>query len=133
MRDGGDYPRCTAYDPDTGQILVIFPGDPKSKELWPNHVEGEFDADDYFVVDGVAVLKPEEERGAMRKSIVRDQFIMLRNGKLADTDWVMGQDSPYTGQKLAEWKQYRQALRDLPDVIGDVEDLDSIPWPQQPA
>jgi len=48
-----------------------------------------------------------------------------RNSKLAETDVYMIEDFPTT--KKAEWKTYRQALRDM-----DFSDPDNITWPTKP-
>ena len=48
-----------------------------------------------------------------------------RNAKLAETDCYMIEDFPTT--KKAEWKTYRQKLRDM-----DFSDLDNIIWPTKP-
>ena len=43
-----------------------------------------------------------------------------RDALLQESDWVVLSDSPITGDKLAEWKTYRQALRDLPANTKDI-------------
>ncbi len=48
-----------------------------------------------------------------------------RNGKLAETDVYMIEDFPTT--KKAEWKTYRQSLRDM-----DFSNPDNITWPTKP-
>tara|TARA_R100000655_G_C2904122_1_gene179372 strand:+ start:227 stop:451 length:225 start_codon:yes stop_codon:yes gene_type:complete len=49
-----------------------------------------------------------------------------RNAFLADSDIYMIEDFPTT--KKAEWKVYRQALRDM-----DFSDPDNITWPVKPT
>lgn len=39
-----------------------------------------------------------------------------RDALLAASDWVMLPDAPLTGSQVAAWREYRQALRDLPDT-----------------
>ncbi|SHH27272.1 phage tail assembly chaperone [Flavobacterium defluvii] len=51
-----------------------------------------------------------------------------RNTLLTESDWTQLDDSPLDEEKKAEWKIYRQALRDLTDL----DDLTSIIWPKQP-
>lgn len=126
---GSEYPQCTAYDPQTGQILLTFSGDPMSKQLWANHVEGEYDADYYHVVDGVAVLKPVEEQGLMETNVLWSAMVQQRNGLLSDSDWTQGVDSPLSDAAKIEWQTYRQALRDLP---ANITDINNIPWPTRP-
>jgi len=58
----------------------------------------------------------------------------LRNKKLKESDWRASADIPEMSQ---EWKDYRQALRDLPSkyptptLIGG--DLVDVVWPIEPS
>jgi len=70
-----------------------------------------------------------------------DTIRTTRNRMLVETDWTQMSDSPLTNEKKQEWANYRQALRDLPDAIGDMtpytnEDFTirwgDIPWPNRP-
>ena len=53
-----------------------------------------------------------------------------RDALLQESDWVVLSDSPITGDKLAEWKTYRQALRDLP---ANTTDWKSVEYPTKPS
>jgi len=53
-----------------------------------------------------------------------------RDALLQESDWVVLSDSPITGDKLAEWKTYRQALRDLP---AKTTDWKAVEYPTQPS
>ena len=53
-----------------------------------------------------------------------------RDDLLAACDWVVLPDSPISGDKLAEWKTYRQALRDLP---ANTTDWENVTYPTQPS
>ena len=44
-------------------------------------------------------------------------FKKVRNAKLAESDWTQAADSPLSDSKKAEWKTYRQTLRDLPSKV----------------
>ena len=44
----------------------------------------------------------------------RERLREKRNRLLTDSDWTQFADSPLSDDKKAEWKTYRQALRDLP-------------------
>lgn len=129
MMQGGEYSTYTRYDPATGEIICTFTGDPNLLELWPDHIEGEYDADEYCVVDGAAVLKPEADRGLMRKQIERTQMINIRNGLLAASDWTQSPDSPLSDAKKQEWATYRQQLRDLPATADPANPT----WPSKPS
>lgn len=53
---------------------------------------------------------------------------MSRNMLLAKSDWTIGNDSPLSDEKKAEWASYRQALRD----ITTQTDPFNITWPTKP-
>ena len=64
---------------------------------------------------------------------------LYRNSLLAETDWVVVKASE-TGIALSDaWKNYRQALRDLPSTATPVLDSTSKPgisgvtWPTKPS
>ena len=48
-----------------------------------------------------------------------------RNAMLASTDWTQLPDSPLSDEKKQLWKQYRQALRDMPAASDTI-------WPERP-
>ena len=54
----------------------------------------------------------------------------LRADLLSGSDWTVGNDSPLTTEKQAEWKSYRQALRDVTSQPGFPE---TIAWPTRPV
>ena len=66
-----------------------------------------------------------------------------RNNLLEQSDWTVIPDSPLSDSKKAEWKTYRQALRDItktaqPKVsdLGDPMiglDLSSVTFPEKPS
>jgi hypothetical protein len=55
------------------------------------------------------------------------------NIKLQETDWTQGIDSPLSFNEKESWKEYRQNLRNLKNVITDPKELvnnqDSPLWP----
>lgn len=53
-----------------------------------------------------------------------------RNQLLSVCDWTLGNDSPLSTGKKAEWAAYRQELRDLP---GNTEDASAPVWPTKPS
>ena len=53
-----------------------------------------------------------------------------RNALLAFTDW---RDLPsYAGSKQAEWRVYRQALRDITAGLDTVDKVNAVIWPTKP-
>ena len=54
-----------------------------------------------------------------------------RDQKLAETDWVVIKEREEGGSvsNFADWKTYRQALRDITDSATS---LDDVTWPEKP-
>ena len=59
------------------------------------------------------------------EDVIVVQYKSERNAKLAETDVYMVEDFPTA--KRAEWKAYRQSLRDM-----DFSNPDNITWPTKP-
>jgi Phage tail assembly chaperone protein len=60
-----------------------------------------------------------------------DNVRTYRNQLLADSDWTQIADSPLTDTQRAQWRVYRQALRDYPSLVNVA--LWSAPdWPTPP-
>ena len=55
---------------------------------------------------------------------------LLRNQRLAETDWVFSTDYHIPSELRKKWTDYRQALRDLPSVTTDPE---NPVWPEKPT
>lgn len=64
----------------------------------------------------------------IEKEVVRQK----RDDLLNKYEWTV--NSPdLTDDKKAEWKTYRQALRDLPDQSGFPWEADGMTWPTKPT
>ena len=88
--------------------------------------------------------KPTEEE--VNKKIAdlqaEEPFRLLRierNKLIAETDWTQLKDIDLDIIRERDWKNYRQALRDLPskstpklDVNGEL-DMTSVTWPDKPS
>ena len=61
---------------------------------------------------------------ARRMASLRDQ----RNQLLAETDWMGNSDVTMS----ADWKTYRQALRDITKTTPADDQLSNITWPKKP-
>ena len=77
-----------------------------------------YDADNNVVSYDAAAVDTETNLQEVR---------MIRNAKLAETDWTQSRDVTLTND--AAWQTYRQALRDITDTYSD---LDSVVWPTKP-
>jgi hypothetical protein len=53
-----------------------------------------------------------------------------RNSDLKQSDWSVGEDSPLSEAAKQPWVVYRQALRDVPQSIQNIED---VVWPEPPT
>ena len=78
----------------------------------------------------IAELKTEEPFRLLREE---------RNRLIAETDWTQLKDIDLDITRERNWKNYRQALRDLPsksnpklNSIGEL-DMTSITWPTKPT
>ena len=92
----------------------------------------------YKMVNGVKIqFTAEEEKArdleeqawadgapARRMADLRQQ----RNQLLADTDWMGNSDVTMS----ADWKTYRQALRDITKQTPSDDTLSNITWPTKP-
>ncbi len=64
-----------------------------------------------------------------------------RNKRLTESDWTQASDSPLSDSKKAEWKTYRQSLRDMTKTIdvatikqdGPHIDMSSVTFPTKPS
>jgi len=58
----------------------------------------------------------------------------LRNLKLGLCDWTQAFDSPLSDEKKAEWRTYRQSLRDImTNLPADLDDPNNVTWPTEPT
>jgi hypothetical protein len=55
-----------------------------------------------------------------------------RDALLQWCDWTQANDSPLSEEKKAEWRAYRQALRELPDTYSSATDKSEVVWPTKP-
>ena len=61
------------------------------------------------------------------QDLTLDEFREWRNSLLNETDWTVLPDSPLSAEKQAEWKTYRQKLRDLPANTSEPYRVDLRP------
>ena len=64
-----------------------------------------------------------------KPAVALNDLRLVRDAKLAQSDWTQGADSPLTDSKKTEWATYRQALRDITDSATS---LDDVTWPEKP-
>jgi len=115
------------------------------QELRPNavwHMIGTEYSNIYW--DDKSQTQPTEEEVNSKISELQaaEPFRLLReerNKLIAETDWTQLKDISLDSIREKNWKEYRQALRDLPngstpklDSYGDL-DMSSVTWPDKPS
>lgn len=53
-----------------------------------------------------------------------------RNQLISDSDVTQLADYPISDEEKTRWAEYRQALRDIPNVYDNPDD---VVWPEKPA
>lgn len=71
----------------------------------------------YRIIDGV-LTEDTEALTAAECAELSSEMRAKRNMLLSRCDWTQNADSPLTAEKQAQWAQYRQALRDIPQQEG---------------
>lgn len=83
------------------------------------------------VTDGVPYDKDNKEvtydSDAVDTELNIQEVRMIRNAKLAETDWTQSRDVTLSNDSA--WATYRQALRDITDSATS---LDDVTWPTKP-
>ena len=62
-----------------------------------------------------------------KPAVALNDLRLVRDAKLAETDWTQSRDITLSND--ADWKTYRQALRDITDSATS---LDDVTWPEKP-
>ena len=120
----------TIYDPDSGAIIrsLRCNADMLDVNVFENekYIEGYYKPSDFIIQNEKAVEKePDSDE-------IRLKNISERNSLLKASDWTQLSDVSLSDDKIAEWKTYRQALRDLP-THAKWPNLESGDWPTLPS
>ena len=98
---------------------------------------------DIYWNDKIQTKPTEEEVNAKIDELKKTEPMRLlreeRNRRLAECDWIVTKNAEYGHNISEEWRNYRQALRDLPsitykpelDEFGNLK-MDSVAWPTPP-
>ena len=101
----------------------------------------EFDIDSNYSYDGEKIivtkktseeLKKEEDIGkALKEEGDLSQLRIERNKLLDESDWVVTREREEEGSvsNYADWKTYRQSLRDITNTYKSIE---NVVWPTKP-
>ena len=120
----------TIYQDSDGSIVKVLAAletdVQKITQTGQSYVEGAYMPDSFKIVDGKAVEKEQTNDELIAK------VTNSRNLILSATDWTQIADVSLSDSKKAEWKTYRQALRDL-STHAKLPNLESSDWPTPPS
>ena len=95
----------------------------------------------YKIVNGIKVQMSSTEEtarlaeekawndGAFDRAL--EELRIKRNQLLVESDWTQFRDVTLT--KDADWKTYRQSLRDITKDLTTVDGIDKVTWPTKPS
>ena len=124
----GDY--YTKYNAETGEIEYTFTGTSDDAALNQPSILGEYKGSDYRIINGVPVAKSQDEKDEAEIFRAWIELRNRRNEALLETDWTQGGDAPIPDDKKEAYRQYRAALRSLPDNTTDPR---NPTWPTPPT
>lgn len=113
------------YGDAEGGDIEFKPSSPLSNDKPPNQQISELGEWSKLIeIFNDEIVRREEAQRIHQELIEasRDYWAALReirNYKLMECDWTQLPNAPLTEAQVAAWTEYRQLLRDLPDVITD--------------
>lgn len=118
----------TKYHTQTGEIISNFitSGDVEKRlQDGESCIEGCYDPALFQIVDGMPVEIPEASTTAFGDLV--DDLRAYRDDLLKQSDWSQLPDSPLSATEQEAYRNYRQALRDVPSLYGSLE---QAVWPR---
>ena len=119
-----------AYSVDTKTKIATLDG----QEYYPRAVyDGNTGKTEMFALTEDECKESKEIRDTVPAQQL--EFLrMKRNQKLAASDWVVIKEREEGGlvSNFADWKKYRQELRDITKTYKSIED-DGFKWPSAPT
>lgn len=88
-----------------------------------------------YVVDSESVTAVESVvQLPDRSEVVMAEIRSFRDAYLRETDWTQLADtlSKMSAEKIVEWQDYRQSLRDMPQTYASATKLSDVVWPTRP-
>lgn len=93
-------------------------------------VEYHFPASFKNAEEYVASIQPPQISSDAAKAMKWNEVRIKRDRLIAATDWTQTLDCPLSDEKKAEFVAYRQTLRDIPQNVGNPDD---VVWPTKPT
>jgi hypothetical protein len=116
---------------DYASILPEYIQMLKDENMWTDEDDENYQA---------AIKKIEDDQNRFLQDMdYEKEFRMMRNELLMRSDWTQMNDvqDKFTEEQKQQWIDYRQKLRDLPDVIENVKDIalniHHPDWPVSPT
>ena len=119
----------------TETLLILKPN-----AAWAIHGDNYSDIE---WLDKTQTKPTEEEINTKLDELKKEEPMRLlreeRNRRLAECDWIVIKNAEYGHHISIYWRNYRQALRDLPSITYNPEldefgnlKMDSVAWPTPP-
>lgn len=113
-------------------VYTSAPTPPPFHTVHPS-TELSWDAERNAFTNGWTILPFTQEELDLYKAGVLAGIRKKRTLKLYESDWTQLPDAPLTEELREAWKIYRQALRDYPSLVEQVESPDDAPaFPTHP-
>jgi len=118
------------FDSNGSQIATSTSVNTPDGDNW--HEVEEFSYGKHMILDnGTPRQMTDEEHDAWEAAMLisgsKSATRHLRNVRLVETDWT--ETAPMSEELRTAWREYRQALRDLPEDVVDY----NVEWPLPPA
>ena len=84
----------------------------------------------YKVENEVVVSKSTDVLSSIASEALSSALRTQRTSLLAQSDYVILPDAPYSEETKTAYRTYRQALRDLPEQVGFPN---NVTWPTKPT
>jgi hypothetical protein len=94
-------------------------------------VEGLYPGADVFCYEGKVQPGDDDPRASLSTVDALKVLRIKRDLLLRESDWTQLPDVPLSAEVKKGWETYRQALRDLPQSLGEKK-LHEVTWPQKP-
>jgi len=101
-----------------GCLAVQEPVDEKTKRV----VSGQVVDINQEIIDAREARQKEDAQLVLR---------FRRNALLSESDWTQLPDVSVVNKEL--WENYRQELRDLPELYPEIISVDEVTWPEPPG
>ncbi len=113
---------------------VDYATDPPTIQFYEEIPDKDGNAIEMNFPSGITIDVINTKRNELESARPMALLRILRDAKIAESDWMGNSDYPMTDA----WKTYRQALRDLPansspSINASTNELENVTWPTEPS